>query len=194
MNVREKLVDIVERASVRTLPKNTCHTNIVMLVNALIEEGVTVQECARPLEEWGEDYGDVLWWKFPIEEPPYVGSPLDEKWPAYHTHWAPIILPPTAERRLIMADNDLISRQALLKDGLLFQNGIDEGGLLYVPLRDVTRSIRNAKKMGSIKVTHGKWVSNGIPESILSACSVCGFPCGASTFNYCPQCGAMMDL
>lgn len=92
-----------------------------------------------------------------------------------------------------MADNDLVSRQALLKDGLLFQNGIDEGGLLYVPLRDVTQSIRNAKAMGSIKITHGKWVSNGIPESILSACSVCGFPCGASTFNYCPQCGAMMD-
>ena len=92
-----------------------------------------------------------------------------------------------------MAGNDLISRQALLKDGLLFQNGIDEGGLLYVPLRDVTRSIRNAKKMGSIKIEHGKWVDNGIPGSILSACSVCGFSCGASTFNYCPQCGAMMD-
>ena len=92
-----------------------------------------------------------------------------------------------------MDENDLISRQALLKDGLLFQNGIDEGGLLYVPLRDVTRSIRNAKTIGSIKINHGKWVSNGIPESILSACSVCGFPCGASTFNYCRQCGAMMD-
>ena len=47
MDVREKLVEIVERASVRTLPKNTCHTNIVMLVNALIEEGVTVQECGH---------------------------------------------------------------------------------------------------------------------------------------------------
>ena len=99
----------------------------------------------------------------------------------------------SAKGELIMTENDLISRQALLKDGLLFQNGIDEGGILYVPFRDVTRSIRNAKTMGSIKITHGKWVSNGIPESILSACSVCGFPCGASTFNYCPQCGAMMD-
>lgn len=59
----------------------------------VLAHGVTVQECARPLEEWGEDYGDVLWWKFPIEEPPYVGSPLDEKWPAYHTHWTPIVLP-----------------------------------------------------------------------------------------------------
>lgn len=44
MDVREKLVEIVEKESARTLPKNTCHTNIVMLVNALIEEGVTVQE------------------------------------------------------------------------------------------------------------------------------------------------------
>ena len=44
MDVRGKLVEIVEKASARTLPKNTCHTNIVMLVNALIEEGVTVQE------------------------------------------------------------------------------------------------------------------------------------------------------
>ena len=92
-----------------------------------------------------------------------------------------------------MDENDLISRQELLKYGLLFRNGIDEGGLLYVPLRDVTRSIRNAKTIVSIKITHGKWVGNGIPESILSACSVCGFPWGASTFNYCPQCGAVMD-
>jgi hypothetical protein len=59
----------------------------------LIANGVTVQERARPLEEWGEDYGDVLWWKFPIEEPPYVGSPLDEKWTGYHTHWTPIPIP-----------------------------------------------------------------------------------------------------
>ena len=49
--------------------------------------------CARPLEEWGEDYGDVLWWKFPIEEPPYVGSPLDLNWTGYHTHWTPIVVP-----------------------------------------------------------------------------------------------------
>lgn len=49
----------------------------------------------RLLEEWGEDYGDVLWWKFPIEEPPYVGSPLSADWPGYHTHWLPIPVPKT---------------------------------------------------------------------------------------------------
>lgn len=55
--------------------------------------GESVNNCARPLEEWHEDYGDVLWWKFPIEEPPYVGSPLDANWPDYHTHWTPFAVP-----------------------------------------------------------------------------------------------------
>ena len=32
---------------------------------------------ARPIDEYHEDMGTVLWWKFPIEEPPYVGSPND---------------------------------------------------------------------------------------------------------------------
>ena len=59
----------------------------------LIANGVTIRERARHLEEWGEDYGAVLWWKFPIEEPPYVGSPLDATWLGYHTHWTPITLP-----------------------------------------------------------------------------------------------------
>jgi len=31
----------------------------------------------RPLAEYREDMGPVLWWKFPIEEPPYVGTPSD---------------------------------------------------------------------------------------------------------------------
>ena len=41
----------------------------------------------RPLVEWGEDYRDCLWWKFPIEEPPYCGSPLDSSFPDYVTHF-----------------------------------------------------------------------------------------------------------
>ena len=27
-------------------------------------------------------------------------------------------------------------------------------------------------------VVHGRWVDNGIPDSMLSGCSVCGFTCG----------------
>ena len=42
------------------------------------------------------------------------------------------------------------------------------------------------------EVVHGQWVDNGIPDSILSGCSVCGFTCGSSSFFYCPICGAKM--
>lgn len=67
----------------------------------------------RPISEYHEEMGDVLWWRFPIEEPPYLGSPSHcgftvetvfrqnfEKdvvhrhqvggWPGYHTHFSPI--------------------------------------------------------------------------------------------------------
>ena len=63
------------------------------IADHLIANGVTIAAEARLLEEWHEDIGDVLWWKFPIEEPPYVGSPLDCAWTGYHTHWTPIICP-----------------------------------------------------------------------------------------------------
>lgn len=60
-----------------------------------IDESSNQGEAAIPkqIDEWHEDYGDVLWWTFPIEEPPYVGSPLADDWPGYHTHWTDIIEP-----------------------------------------------------------------------------------------------------
>lgn len=70
---------------------------------------------ARPISEYHEDMGDVLWWRFPIVEPPYVGDPLDQGytvevnlqaycvdkmiranvggWPGYHTHFTMIAMP-----------------------------------------------------------------------------------------------------
>lgn len=73
---------------------------------------------ARPISEYHEDMGPVLWWRFPIDEPPYVGSPLDlgfpiemtidwqggvplktrvhvGGWPGYHTHFTPLPEAPT---------------------------------------------------------------------------------------------------
>jgi len=47
----------------------------------------------RPLEAWHEDDGPALWWVFPLVEPPYCGSPLDEDWPGYHTHWTTFTIP-----------------------------------------------------------------------------------------------------
>lgn len=51
---------------------------------------------ARPASEWHDDRGHgVLWWKFPVVEPPYVGSPLCDDWPGdgVYTHWTPILIP-----------------------------------------------------------------------------------------------------
>ena len=45
------------------------------------------------LEDWFDEDGDVLWWKFPIVEPPYVGSPLDTDFPDYVTHWTRLEIP-----------------------------------------------------------------------------------------------------
>ena len=48
---------------------------------------------ARPLAEWHEDTGPVLWWTFPVQEPPWSGQPTDDDWPHYHTHWTPLVIP-----------------------------------------------------------------------------------------------------
>ena len=92
MDVREKLVELLDNAIIDS-DDNYGFPNTNQVADHLISNGVTVQEVARPIEEWNEDFGDVLWWKFPVEEPPYVGSPLDEKWPGYHTHWTFISIP-----------------------------------------------------------------------------------------------------
>ena len=39
----------------------------------------------------------------------------------------------------------------------------------------------------------GRWINSRVPESMLCECSVCGFTCGAYSFNYCPSCGANME-
>lgn len=78
---------------------------------------------ARPLSEYHEDMGDMLWWRFPIVEPPWVGTPNDKGrevavvmhsadgwsqanasmtvggWPWFHpyTHFTPLPEPPEAD-------------------------------------------------------------------------------------------------
>lgn len=53
---------------------------------------------ARPFSEYHEDFGPVLWWRFPIQEPPYCGRDDDSSWPFYSEdepslYWTKLTLP-----------------------------------------------------------------------------------------------------
>lgn len=88
------LVNIIER--LRSVDENTLHE--ARKRAKWLRDRAAVRSSkleARPLEEWHEDFGPVLWCKFPIEEAPWVGTPLDSDWPDYHTHWTPLPPVPT---------------------------------------------------------------------------------------------------
>lgn len=78
---------------------------------------------------------------------------------------------------------DYIEREAALRTAHIMrpEDKCLETELMKIPAADVA------------PVVHGRWVDNGIPGSMLSGCSVCGFTCGAYSFFYCPNCGARMD-
>ncbi|MFB5482370.1 hypothetical protein [Enterococcus avium] len=52
---------------------------------------------ARLAKHWDEDLGDCLWWNFPVEEPPYCGTPLDDDFPKYKTHFTELRIPDEVE-------------------------------------------------------------------------------------------------
>lgn len=53
---------------------------------------------AQLSEKWHEDIGPVLWWDFPVEEPPYCGTPLDDDFPNYKTHFTELHIPDEVEQ------------------------------------------------------------------------------------------------
>jgi len=56
----------------------------------VLEDTVANLTTPRPRETWDEDDGPALWWMFPVSEPPYAGTPLDDDFPDYVTHWTPL--------------------------------------------------------------------------------------------------------
>ncbi|QHZ52180.1 hypothetical protein [Paenibacillus larvae] len=100
MNVKEiteRLEIIADVESLKTI--NSIYSDrsdsfvSVNNVEALRQASALLNPKPIPYKEWHEGHGDVLWWVFPIVEPPYSGSPIDEDWPGYHTHWTPFICP-----------------------------------------------------------------------------------------------------
>ena len=89
--------------------------------------------------------------------------------------------------------NDLISRKALIEDVF---NSFPQGGGTRI---DFVKHIQFAPTIEAEPVKHGRWIR---PTKIghrtfdIPHCSACdGVPCGVDeNTNYCPNCGAKMDL
>ena len=69
------------------------------IVEKLREIDLKVIECIqyKELDEWSEDDGSCLWWKLPVEEEPYVGSPLHCDFPDYVTHFTKYLMSDKAD-------------------------------------------------------------------------------------------------
>jgi hypothetical protein len=97
------LLDVADRASLSRVvfgcavmldPRNKCvDPNADTIEHHPDVEAALGAKTAKPLSEWHEDIGNVLWWSFPVNEPPWCGQPGDSDWPGYHTHWTPLLIP-----------------------------------------------------------------------------------------------------
>lgn len=93
----------------------------------------------------------------------------------------------------------LIDADALLESGICAEYGYNDNGLLLIPMRDVTNSIRNAPTIDAEPVRHGRWLYNSYPtvwyghgeppEWVCSECEERAY----NTYDYCPNCCAKMD-
>ncbi len=85
-------------------------------------------------DKWHEDMGDVLWWEFPISEAPYSGTPLDDGFPEYKTHFTIIKLPDEVEPipKWEVNVGDLVIRKGKHEAKVYFVEGADDDGILLV--------------------------------------------------------------
>lgn len=89
----------------------------------------------------------------------------------------------TIQGEMIM--NDLIDRQMAIDEA--YEINID-GQKFEVVQVETLMGLPSAQP----ERKRGKWITSHVPESILWECNQCGFPCGAHSFNFCPNCGADM--
>lgn len=101
--VLEYLRNLAERASLFRVvfgmavlldPRNKCvDPDADTLEHHPDVQAAEAAKTARPASDYNDDMGEVLWWKFPVDEPPYCGDPKCVDWPGYHTHWTPLLVP-----------------------------------------------------------------------------------------------------
>lgn len=102
--------DIYKKGDAGYLANEIRVTTYNIAINTLqqLDEPQAEKVEARLAEHWHEDIGPVLWWNFPVEEPPYCGTPLDEHFPKYKTHFTTIDMPTEIEqpKRWVIKNTD----------------------------------------------------------------------------------------
>lgn len=72
------------------------YQRLLKTAEKIAKENKQLKSANKPIsaEKWHVDDGNVIWWKLPINEPPYVGTPLDcEFTPNYYSHFTRLIEP-----------------------------------------------------------------------------------------------------
>ena len=98
---KEKLTSHIERNQLMTevsMFGRTAEIDVVpsdRLLDLIDELASPVK--AKLAKHWDEDLGDCLWWDFPVDEPPYCGTPLDDDFPKYKTHFTELYIPDEIE-------------------------------------------------------------------------------------------------
>lgn len=89
------LLDEVERLRALFTDAGQGEHDVLALIDYYQDQALEAGKAPvpRPIDEWHEDYGSVLWWTLPVCEPPYAGAPGWSDWLGYHTHWTPIVYP-----------------------------------------------------------------------------------------------------
>lgn len=89
------LLDEVERLRALFTDAGQGEHDVLALIDYYQDQALEAGKAPvpRPIDEWHEDYGSVLWWTLPVCEPPYAGAPGWSDWLGYHTHWTPIVCP-----------------------------------------------------------------------------------------------------
>ncbi len=82
------------------------------------------QNALLPIRKWQEGMGFVLWWKLPVNEPPWVGTPLCSDWVEnYYTHFSRLPQPPMESDDQEWQESLANARQEAYTDGVESEAG-----------------------------------------------------------------------
>lgn len=99
-----KIDDKVAAQMVKALEEGHDEHIVEVPIMAVVSNQPAIDyEKLYPADEWFEELGNVIWWMCPVNQPPYVGTPLDSDFePSFYTHFSllPNVLDPYGKDRV----------------------------------------------------------------------------------------------